>query len=177
MRFNTIFTLTILLISACSSSTIEPKFETYQAPEDIVDSAYLKLYVKYATTLEERTFIVGSRQTVYDLNNYTYTHTFIFTDKSVMVIKAGGRLRPMDQLYVREGFDVASWQGGQAVMSFTDKYKNESYEFRAKLNGLSVSGSSNNNFILLSFNDINCGNPGGTNVKCSLNGTLALKKH
>lgn len=177
MRFNFLFTLTIILISACDNSTIEPKFETYLAPEDIIDSAYLKLNVKYATTLEERTFIVRSRQTIYNLNTYTYTHTITFTDGSIMIIKAADKFRAMDQFYVREGFDVASWQSFQAVMSFTDQYKNETYEFRAKINGLSVSASNNNNFILLNFNDIYCGTPGGITVKCSLNGTLALKNY
>lgn len=174
MRFNSIILLSLLLSSACDNSTIEPKFETYVAPEDVIDTTYLKLKVKYAGTLEEKTFTVRSRQTLYSLNNYTYTHTFNFTDGSVMVIKAANRFRPLDQVYVREGFDIASWQSAQAVMSFTDKYKNETYEFRSKINGLSLSSYTNNKFILLTFNDVYCGTPGGITVKCSLNGTLAV---
>ncbi len=159
--------------SACDNSTIEPKFETYVAPEDAIDSAYLKLKVKYATTLEEKTFIVRSRQTLYNSNN-TYTHTFTFIDGSVMVIKAANRFRVSDQYYIREGFDIAGWQSTEAVMSFTDKYKNESYEFRSKANGLSINAYTNNKYILLTFNDVYCGSPGGITTKCSLNGSLAM---
>ena len=176
MRFNYLYLLAFLLISACDNTIIEPSFKSFKAPEDIVDSTYMQLKVKYATTLEEKTFIVSSTQTTYDL--FDYIHTINFTDGSRMVITTTYNLYLSSLYNSKTGSNVSGWQGNYASMTFTDKYKNDSYDFRAKTNALQVGSSYyKGKYVLLSFNDIYCGNPGYVQVKCSLNGTLALLKY
>ena len=176
MRFNYLFIITLLLISACDNTIIEPTFKSFKAPEDIVDSTYMQLKVKYATTLEEKTFIVSSTKTTYDL--FDYIHTINFTDGSKMVIITTYNLYLSSLYNSKTGSNVSGWQGNHAAMTFTDKYKNDSYDFRTKTNALQVGSTYyKGKYVLLSFNDIYCGNPGYVQTKCSLNGTLALLKY
>lgn len=176
MRSKLFTILALFLVSACDNQEIEPTFKNYKAPGDIIDSAYMKLNVKYANTLEEHTFIVSSTQTTYDL--FDYTHTINFTDGSRMVIVTTYNLYLSSQFNSKEGNNVSGWQGNYAAMTFSDKYKNSTYDFRTKTNALTVGGSYyKGKYVLLSFNDIYCGNPGYVQLKCSLNGTLALVKY
>ncbi len=176
MRFKLFTILVLFLVVACDNQVIEPTFKSYKAPEDIVDSAYLKLKVKYAGTLEERTFIVKSTYTTYDL--FDYTHTINFMDGSRMVIVTTYNLYLSNQFNAKPGNNVSGWQGNYAAMTFTDKYKNNTYDFKTKNNALMVGSSYyKNKFVLLTFNDIYCGEPGYIPTTCSLNGTLALTKY
>ncbi len=176
MHFKSLLILSLFFIVACDDKIVSPTFESYKAPEDIIDSAYLKLRVKYAVTLEEKIFVVKSAKTTYDL--FDYTHTINFTDGSTMVIVTTYNLYPSDSYNSKEGNNVSGWQGYYAAMTFTDKYKNSTYDFRAKTGALTTGSSYyKGKYNLLTFNDVYCGNPGYVQLKCSLNGTLALLKY
>lgn len=176
MRSKLIIIFALFLATACDNTLVEPTFKSYKSPEDIIDSMYLKLNVKYAVTLEEKTFVVKSTSTTYDL--FDYTHTINFTDGSKMVIVTTYNLYPSSSYNSKEGNNVSGWQGYYAAMTFTDKYKNSTYDFRAKTAALTTGPSYyKGKYHLLTFNDIYCGNPGYVQLKCSLNGTLALLKY
>lgn len=175
MRFKFILLLSLVFATACDNTLVSPQFESYKAPEDIIDSTYLKLKVKYAVTLEEKTFVVKSTTSSYDL--FDYTHTINFTDGSKMVLVTTYNFYLNDSYNAKTGNNVSGWQGNYAAMTFTDKYKNSTYEFRTKTAALTTGSSYyKGKYHLVTFNDIYCGDPGYVTVKCSLNGTLALLK-
>ena len=177
MRFKFILLLSLVFATACDNTLVSPQFESYKAPEDIIDSTYLKLKVKYAgNPTEDRTLIVKSTTSSYDL--FDYTHTINFTDGSKMVVITTYNFYLNTSFNSKTGNNVSGWQGNYAAMTFIDKYKNSTYEFRAKTAALTTGSSYyKGKYHLVTFNDIYCGDPGYVNTKCSLNGTLAILKY